>query len=646
MSNPSLRTVRSRRTIALIAIVTIGPAFAQVAPAGKGQGVEVLSVTPTLLDARAGEIINLSFRVTSHAAAQELFVESLKLPEGWQALVPLSVFALGPGEMAARVVAVAVPRTTPAGRYEVAYSVRSQRDYGIQDAETVALTVQPAGNLLLLLDQAPREVIAGEQYQARIRALNQGNAPLRVKLSAVRDDQHLIPVEPPTFNLAPGASGAASLTIKTRADERKPRRQFVFVTAEGDAGHGKPLKAVLAISADVLPRVTTQPDFHRRIPATLTLLAVTGNGSGLQAELAGHGALDEAGTRCIDFLLRAPDIQDKSIYGLRDEYRAAYDSPDLSVQLGDQGYGLSRLTDYMRYGRGLGFDVHRPGEPEIGAYFFRTRWESPSRDEIGAHVGNRFSDRFSARINYLYRQRSAFEDDPVAHDSLWSLEAHLRPLRDMNVRLEYALGQSDDQDGGGNVRDSAYDIAIDGRLGSSARGSRGAYYSLSKTHAGPDYFGYYHDSDYASASVTVPLSDRLQARASARTWERNLDLRADRESAPREHLRQFGLSYALGQGWYASADFDDFDTHDALTPAAFDFGERDVRFAVGRSTDKYGFPRRDPLRPPAGSPHRRHRARHPLQPLRHLPPGAEPVLHPLRRLRRRQLPQRQPLPLR
>jgi hypothetical protein len=60
------------------------------------------------------------------------------------------------------------------------------------------------------------------------------------------------------------------------------------------------------------------------------------------------------------------------------------------------------------------------------------------------------------------------------------------------------------------------------------------------------------------------------------------------DTAPREDLRQAGVSYDLRHGWYASADFDDFDTHDALTPATFDFAERDVRLAVGRSSDKYG----------------------------------------------------------
>jgi hypothetical protein len=549
---------------------------------GKGHGVEVRAVSPKFVDADPGGIVSLSFRVASKTDREEEFIESLKLPVGWQLIIPEARFTLGPSEAEIRLAAVAVPRNTPAGKYEISYSVQSQRDYGIQDADTVTVSVLPVSELALLLEEKPDAAIAGEEYEAKMRLLNRGNAPLTVKLSAKSEERYPAALEPAHVSLPAGGSELIVLTVQTNEREIQLRQHTVQIVAEAQEDtNGKP-RAGLAISVQIIPRVTRRPDLHHRVPAELVLTAVgDGDDVGFQAELAGAGTLDEAGTRAVDFLLRGPDVQHIGGFGERDEYRLNYSTRSLDVDLGDQSYSLSRLTDYYRYGRGLGITAHRQDlSAEFGAHYVQTRWERPQTRQTGAYVSNRFSDRFELKLNYLSRDRSALGSVAALDETLWSLECGLRPTQATNVYLEYGMCRSDRQ---GASRDSAYIAELVGELVGQV------HYSLSRIHAGPDYYGYYNDSDYDLAAVSLPLGENLQARASYQRWKHNLVLRAAPGAAPEENLVQVGFNYRLPRDWYVSLEYNDLRRQDRFQPKAFDFSEQPIRIGVGRSSDRYNF---------------------------------------------------------
>jgi len=99
---------------------------------------------------------------------------------------------------------------------------------------------------------------------------------------------------------------------------------------------------------------------------------------GFDVEFKGKGTLEEGGRKRVEFLFRGPDTQDKGLYGERDEYYMNYFDPNLDLRLGDQSYGLSRLTSYSRYGRGAEAKYH----PEdkffgFGSYYLENRFTLP-----------------------------------------------------------------------------------------------------------------------------------------------------------------------------------------------------------------------------------------------------------------------------
>jgi len=548
---------------------------------GKGAGIEVRAVSPVLQNSSPGTIVSLSFRVTNQTQEGHELTQSLDLPDGWRLIAPPTSFALRPGEATARVTAFSIPRDTPEGEYEVTFSAHSQRDYAVQDSDAVRLIVPAVTQFALLVEQRPDQVVAGDTYQATIRAVNQGNARVDVRLAVKTEDGYPAELDGSEISLLPRGSHLITLSVKTDARETHARQHVVQIAARVTRRDGSELESRATIVVAIISRRVQEPDLRHRIPGWLTLRAVGQGGKvGLQAEVSGSGTTDEAGRRQIDFLLRGPDAVDYGVFGLRDEYWLSYRTPSFDVQLGDQGYGLSRLTGYYEYGRGAGFSARPSTDVELGAYRLGTRWEQPARSQTGAYVGTKVGSRARVRLNYLRTRQDPSAGQASFADSLLSVEARVRPSESISVSAEVGTSTTTRS----NVaNDVGYRVDVTGRIGAKTR------YFLSKTYAGPDYPGYYSDADYTIASISFPVGPRVQGVASYQTSRQNLAQRPSASGAPEERLYRTGLEYRFPSDWYLSAGYDGFGRRDLLAPAQSAFQERALRLGVGRSTERYDF---------------------------------------------------------
>ena len=141
------------------------------------------------------------------------------------------------------------------------------------------------------------------------------------------------------------------------------------------------------------------------------------------------------------------------------------------------------MTSYYSYGRGLSVDLHPPDSAlDLGAYYLKGRWRASNREQFGVYLDRQLTDSLAARVNLLRHDYDAIGDRPAGEDTIWSVEGRFQPSDRMKLTAEYARSRSD-RDGG--VSDDAYRVNVDGLLG------RNNYYSLNKTHAGPNYYGYY-----------------------------------------------------------------------------------------------------------------------------------------------------------
>ncbi len=105
-------------------------------------------------------------------------------------------------------------------------------------------------------------------------------------------------------------------------------------------------------------------------------------------------------------------------------------------------------------------------------------------------------------------------------------------------------------------------------------------YHLRYIHAGPDYPGYYSDTELFSANAAFSLKNNLRLSGSFRYEEENLDQDPALFSAPLERYLQLGLDYDFLQGTKIFLDYRGRDRGDLLPIPSFDFCEDTVRLGA------------------------------------------------------------------
>jgi hypothetical protein len=250
------------------------------------------------------------------------------------------------------------------------------------------------------------------------------------------------------------------------------------------------------------------------------------------------------------------------------------------VRIGDQSYDLSRLTSAWSYGRGLGIE-YNPHKKRIsfGGHYVESRWGKPEEKESGYYIGYQINDVLSARTNFLRKDKDAYDIFPLIRDDIWSFQTEYKPRKELKLEMEYAYSNSDNRKEG-DIEDYAYYLNISGRL------CQKSNYNFYITHAEPDYYGNYHDSEYIYGNFSFPLPFLTRGYISYRQWERNLDRRMDRGSAPFEKQWEIGINRDISRNWYMSLFYDDLFREEKLIPPDYKYDEDGITLRLGRKGEK------------------------------------------------------------
>jgi hypothetical protein len=551
------------------------PSFAE----DKGHGVEVRSTSPEILEVQPGKIVTGSFLVSNHTEAEEELSQRLTLPAGWQEIVADEfTLRLEAEEQQVRVVAFLVPITSPAGRYQIRYSIRSQRDYSIADSDTLSVVVLPVTNLEILVEDKPEMVIAGQTYQVRLRPVNRGNSRTHLKLKLKSNPDYPMKMDPSEIALEAGGSQIITVEVRTEEELKQRIRHTLEIKAEAEESKNGGASVGQTVSVEIIPKVTGVFDPYHKLPVQVALIGAGQDGeNGFQVELSGSGALDEEGTQRVDFLLRGPDIQDRSRRGKRDEYRISYHHEHLSLHFGDRSYSLSPLTDRLSYGRGVEANVHHRSF-RFGAFRLKSRWGKPEARKVGTYLAYWFSDKFGIKGNFLTKTKEAAPSFAGYDDRIYSVQAEIRPNEKLELDLEFGFGESDRED---RFSDLAFRIDFGGRIFKQIR------YSFEKTHAEPEYFGYYNDADYTSGTISFPVLPKLRGNVGYRAYQSNLDIDSTKGTANREESYQSSISYSFPFGTHISLGYEDLIREDYVLPADYDYEEKTWKLGLTQTLGRF-----------------------------------------------------------
>ena len=566
------------RAIHEVARAFIVGLMASAAALAQQSSVEVRSPAAKLLEVAPGRIVTASVVVANRGSLADEYAERLTLPPGGQKVAPPDVpFRLEPGGQIVRVLAVLIPANTPAGRFELRYSVQSRRDPSSSGSIDLAIQVTPVDRLELIVEPHPDMVIAGDRYPVKLRVTNRGNSRLSVQLARRSSLGFAVSADAQEFFLEAGAARAIVCAVQVDKTFARHTTHAVTFDVTATTAAGQVLTASQASVVKIVPQVTGKSDPFHQLPMQLRFIGIaeTDHRPQLQTELSGSGSLDEAGAHRVDFLFRGPDVQNASLFGERDEYGVSYHGAHWDVDLGDRIYALSPLTEKQSLGRGAGVTWH-DDRTTVGGFYMSSRFRQQNRDEFGAFIRQDLTPSWTLQGNFLRKTGSDPMEASAFPQNIVSLESRYRLRKLLDLRLEAAVSRSDD-----GVTDGAWRAEAHGELPGQF------HYALEHAHAGPNFHGYYSDTDTTYATVTKKLTPKFRVHASLNHYAGNLALNDVRSTVVnRESSSTAGASYALTKDTELSLAWQHMKRTDLLLPAAYDFTEDSVRLGLGHNFGK------------------------------------------------------------
>ena len=501
----------------LFSLWALSPAFA---PAQQ-VGVEVRPSGPVRISASPGSILGTAFRVVNKSAEKQSYDVTLVLPGGWRNITRESQFDLDAGQTDARLLSISIPLETGPSEYNIRYEVRDRSSSLHTASATLQVAIAPLYKLALTLLEAPRFVVAGNPYKISYSLENRGNTVTEVQLSTRSSPELPTRLDSVLVTLAPGEAKDLSLEVETEMLEAKVDNLIeLFARSTADASVSVRGSSVV----EIVSQSTKKDEVFHELPVYVRLRGLTQDGRhSSQVEVFGSGSTTEERTDRLEFLVRGPETQSKSVLGQRDEYRLSYKSGRTEVFAGDNSYSLSPLTELGRYGFGVGGRTGM-GDFLVGGYYNQTRYYEPAQKQTAGFVAYQPNEETEVGLNYLKRQ------DLVDGDVV-TLRSLSRPLTGMDLDLEYGLGSRDGK------KDNAYGIRLSGRRERMS-------YDVRYVQAGTNFSGYFKDVNFKSVGFNVEPLKNVKMEAFARIEDRNLGRDSLLSTAPYDRYYRVGANYS------------------------------------------------------------------------------------------------------
>jgi hypothetical protein len=486
------------------------------------QGIEVSPGLAERFSSLPGRLLNIGFRVSNTSTSRHTVTSQLVLPSGWRSLVREDAFELAPRQSDVRLSNISIPSTSSAGDYRVRYVVKDPVSGATLAETSVTVEVVAVRKLEIRAVESPRFIIAGEDYTSEFLVTNRGNVSSRVRMTVRSSAGFRATLDSTLLRL--GARESRSVKVRVQTDKVLPEKvlDLLEVSAELDGDSTAVGRAGSAV--EVIPRLFSQSgDRFFEFPLMAKIrLAGEGDRRGSQIEITGASTLTEGRPERLEFSIRTPDLQSKSILGQRDEYRLTFRGIGYELYAGDRNFHLSPLTEYGRYGFGVG-GQGTWGNVTSGVFMNEARFLSPRQRQQGAFLNYRAGQAGTFGLNYLHQNEGGGSD-------VLSVRALSSPFSSTELDLEYGISRAS------GLRDDALSLRLSGNEPWIA-------YDARYIDAGPRYRGYFRDLKLKTLTLGLEPWRHLRLEGFVRDEERNVSRDSLLVSAPKDLYYQFGIGY-------------------------------------------------------------------------------------------------------
>lgn len=515
-----------------------------------------------------GSSPNVVIKLVNNTNEDEQVSLKINTPQGWKCFSALKAIQAPGSKSTVKILSFNIPTSSRAGDYSISIEAYDKQEQKI-GVISVPVTIEPKYELSIKVIDGPEYVFASDTFsvQFRIQNLSNSQADIEALLKGTAADEKM------SFSLSPDSSVFITRKMKAEKGIIKSIKKNISLTAS--LANMPEVHASSYHFYAVIPSGDVKFDPYNRYPVQFSTFFVTDNPRGkrvyaLMGDVVGQGFLDDKNTKSLKFQFRGPDRRGKPLYGINDEYFIEYNAPKSKFMLGDDTYKLSYLTEYSRYGRGARAD-HSFNHITVGSFINFPRFYPKTKREISVYAGYSLPDKFRLNVGYL-NKLSSTED--VNH--LITLNGMVSPFSWANLDWEYALGSVGHE----------YKQAVKTELKINLKPVRLLY---NYTMAEKGFPGYFTDTRYMLANVSIRLSKKMDLGANYNYMHQNTALDTLYASAPFSKNLFFTFNYRVMKDGGLSAGYNFRERQDRMDPMKFYYNENSMRLILNKRISNFGF---------------------------------------------------------
>ncbi|KYG82255.1 porin family protein [Roseivirga echinicomitans] len=444
---------------------------------------------------KAGTRHTLAFEITNLTSATSSLSSKLELPANWNVITQPSVVQLKSQEKSFILYSFSIPTNEVPG-LKKAYLELFNEDLSDSERTEIDFKVGVNHDIQVTSLTTPQYTQAGELIEVSFEIKNKGNVNEKIELSSRNNIEGDLIREIP-----------ANSSIVIKVNQKTNAKTYAVQSLLSDL---KVLNKATEVSktayatTKVFPTKIAKQDAYLRYPMEASLYYNNYSNknvgfSSAYVELRGNGFLDQKQNHYLNFIVRGPNQNHLSRFGINDQYSLIYrNRKNTTVFIGDHVFNINQLGLLGRFGFGARID-QKVNNWVLSAFYTKPRLVFNTKEPIfgGKAVYNAseflklgLSFSSSKEVPQYYNQQVA--NTAEGNGTIAVFEADYQDSK-TQVRMELATSMNSE------TMDYATDVAISHKMGN-------LFYNGSTTMAGENYFGTLNNSLRYANSLSYNLS--------------------------------------------------------------------------------------------------------------------------------------------
>lgn len=446
------------------------------------QSIEIVKVPSEFVPGKHQMII---FKVTNHSSEQMHAEVKLDMPKGWSLITAPPKFKLNPNESKRILYTISLPMQVANGNDFFTISLLYD---GLEiERKRIDVAIKKIHNVTLEVIERPKYLKEGDEFTCKFLLINKGNVAENIMLSSRKgtiegDLQFFLPVDSTHW-----------VTIK----QPIPKSNKTQIVVNDLSVILKDADSILSKNTPitVYPNQSGKQSIYHTFPVEASFLHhtvenITDKTSFFQYDIQGKGFLDRKEKHYLAWVAKGTNNSGIERFETINRHLLLYKYKKNILQLGDFTFGLSRLLEHVRLGRGalLSMDL---GKFNWVTFYNELLFFPSVKNQIGSSLSFKPNNKWNFKFNTIYRTFLNAENNSLALSGFGHY-GHQNLL----IKAEYANSFQNQKTGHGAFVNTLYK-------------KKSFQLTSDMMFTSKDFQGFYHNTLFKATNLSFSLRKNL-----------------------------------------------------------------------------------------------------------------------------------------